>query len=1622
MTMLDTSGSYSGDAHPMLLAYNDSNQTKGIDEDKSKTLQRTKHPSGRVYITSGRSVKAVLARRTTIPSLSSPSSPESPSEVNKRPDFPVKPSSKTSKLFLTRSQSSEKNRTFSFSASTSPSGNRNQNAVHSPEELDNQREFVLNDEVFSWISSDESDKEPQYQRDSIGRPLPVSGLRNPSFQDDGSFNQYSDKNEVSSPLNIEDLKNQEVETLQDVEQVDIQQNGSVEQNEVQGWPLLSFINSDSIHGKSFPEFEGHQHPKRIPTQPRQIPSQPFRLGQPLADKLPPVAPQSAWHHQNIHSDPDVSNEYVAGLPLLKLKQDSRHAPGLHPVQQQGLQNKLMFNVEPRNDKGVYSSIWIPPLLHLDRPSGHYQAHGNANDFPHNSENVKDMSRPVESDKQSDYDSIWVPPLLHFDKQTKDNHESYVTKHLQNFWAKDKNIHSLKLRLRGKHPHEVDPVQHIDNKDEPPDKVSMPLLNVQRKLDSDESQTRRRRRQHHRVSPKDEDSSSLKSSSSCRSDTKIQPKQNGQKPNRRKLPKEPTKRPKESKKAKDEEKKEILIPFLKNETPSSTDITLSPSVESESQPEDVLNKVKSQRNLRKKGSYDHLLEGRQESYFPSSAEVHLKAVKGIQPKQVERVDAATMATEMKNAQTSIDFDRLVKPPENDESILILDQDGKAINDAISAYTTAKTGLDNAGKVLAPDIFFNLRFERTSESQATSPDTGASQSGRNFISVVDLEGSRLLDDIPIRKQPAPEIIQHPRSQEPSIASVHYSALRNREREPSLTSPREVPEVDSPTGPDPLTKELLAARKRLNKEQFLKIKAISDEEREGYKKRMNIQLMEMDEQLKVIDEMSRQMEEDLQGTNKLMKNVETITDFLTPQQPQKKVQILDAFSDDEKKEKQDDKQRIQLLPENRQNDKPEMHWLPGDEKESDMQGILPQDKEPTVEEIHEGQERNVTGTDEEKKDDLAISKMDTTLDDTLGISGISGVSDIIAEVIVDGDLNATALGISKEQRKAARQRIQRQKINIDKEVEDLDFTSLDSKQIRELLKTPREDDDEKEPWPSTVQPSKRTEQQQKKLKEWTKKKREKAIADYRNKLGELREMEKTPFKAQNTESLKELQKAEVERQSKRNTKKEEDYDERVKHAKSLMDQILVEQTQLKTVTDKPPEVRVKKVPPKPFAKPTRAASQSKQLSKRTERLKNVRPEIYEDDRRNSRIDPEYYLKLRESFERGVPLRSSSTNEGITKRKSSLQMILEKKRLEELGKLSDLSSSGDDLDLSFENDKESQVHTPSADDAPVMYKPKPFTALVKVQRPAVTRKGHDVPRTAKTYTEMLQDLKKENINPSNKNQSIRSQQRLYGTKRLPGSSKLRGQQSPRHSKPYTQRLQEMKKMSNRPAGMRSRTPIKPPASGLTETVTLGETRRQQVERRGLKAEGKPRVSTPYTERLLQLSGTYTASEAVVSPQPKLGLPYRPKEKLCSTYVNRLKQASEGATKIPYQAVYEPVPRGTYQAYKAPPLRTPSPRHHPYRERRSYDLEDQSVSEASPWSLSDSVKRILGEDDSMAGISASLYPSDDELGDVNLDDQYSEYTLSVNIKELEEIASVGSGSILSFEWDAIDKMVAGVK
>ncbi|KAJ8040285.1 hypothetical protein HOLleu_14525 [Holothuria leucospilota] len=80
---------------------------------------------------------------------------------------------------------------------------------------------------------------------------------------------------------------------------------------------------------------------------------------------------------------------------------------------------------------------------------------------------------------------------------------------------------------------------------------------------------------------------------------------------------------------------------------------------------------------------------------------------------------------------------------------------------------------------------------------------------------------------------------------------------------------------------------------------------------------------------------------------------------------------------------------------------------------------------------------------------------------------------------------------------------------------------------------------------------------------------------------------------------------------------------------------------------------------------------------------------------------------------------------------------------------------------------------------------------------------------------------------------------------------------------------------------------------------------------------------------------------------------------------------------------------------------------------DEMDISDISSWSVSDDVKRILYQDANSDMSSAS---------DKNDFSEQDSYLSAVDVTELENRLSIGSGSSLSINWNEVDEMVATVK
>ncbi|XP_067885187.1 ciliogenesis and planar polarity effector 1 isoform X3 [Heterodontus francisci] len=148
---------------------------------------------------------------------------------------------------------------------------------------------------------------------------------------------------------------------------------------------------------------------------------------------------------------------------------------------------------------------------------------------------------------------------------------------------------------------------------------------------------------------------------------------------------------------------------------------------------------------------------------------------------------------------------------------------------------------------------------------------------------------------------------------------------------------------------------------------------------------------------------------------------------------------------------------------------------------------------------------------------SEMASSTDECLHLSGLSGISDIIADLFNEGKLSTKGLGLSEEQ-------------------------------IKKLSRCSK--------------PPKRSEQEQKEIREWMKRKRQQRVETYRQHREELRRNERAPYlpkEKQKKFTNKEIKETQKQSEMKKRVTLAENREQRTRAALSLMNEMLCDTIQL-------------------------------------------------------------------------------------------------------------------------------------------------------------------------------------------------------------------------------------------------------------------------------------------------------------------------------------------------------------------------------------------------------------------------------------------------------------------------------
>ncbi|XP_066289689.1 ciliogenesis and planar polarity effector 1-like [Branchiostoma lanceolatum] len=984
-----------------------------------------------------------------------------------------------------------------------------------------------------------------------------------------------------------------------------------------------------------------------------------------------------------------------------------------------------------------------------------------------------------------------------------------------------------------------------------------------------------------------------------------------------------------------------------------------------------------------GTFDEYLE--YQTVVPTPAQIHYDAVVNKKAKPIMKT--ADTQTDKPDKDEGLDAQTVQTEPERERrkpqptaeketnTVIVVSRDVYSAEQAVSQYAASGMDVSRGGPGLPPDIFFNIRFGREA-AQAANSGAGLAPSQMQdqevqtpaFLNVVDIDNS-LLKDLKPTKQPRQRqrtppdtgetVEEHRRSPAPGLpddatpADLHY-------RLAGLTNSIKPAEVDDegnirepPVG-DSLTVDLLSSTTGESPVNLAKIRRNTAGVRAKSRERLADKLTEMGRQLDAIDQMANNMEDDFKNTRLLVNTIDNLGEAIHPEEEE-------AFA-------RRPRGRGQQYDSRHDNSIPPVI----DEDEERIE--RPVREKPLPSPIIE-EEEDVDKEDEADRQDrvpiAAPKQADRDLERLLDMTGLSGVSDIIAEVFADGGLREEDLGLSLTGADLTRDSMLPS--------EPFASTQLSVDTLQDVF-SPRAQD-------TSRQEEDRRAKKRKEVQKWMLEKRTERRSEYLKQLEELRSTEHRPYKpAQDSPkqgaTWKQIHQAEKEMEDRRKALLQENMSERVKQAYDLMGDIVIDTPELPASSLPPPSVRKKK-PARPGSSARGSSPLRRGLPKsstpipRSQRMQDIGFDVDEYD-----IDDDLIEEL---------LQDSGEVQGE---------MLKTYKVRDVSKIGEHAQGG--------------------------RRPKPFTKLVRQQRPEAVR--NQPTGKPKTYAEKLGDSDASKI-PRPTFNKLKDKQRLYGTMRLPGTAKSREKTSPRLVKTYAQRLQELRRT---PGSAYSRPILTTKGDGAAGGGGVSRNRMQEVTRRGLPSEPKPReYASTYARYRANTSpnqrpGTGRRGGSV-SPRQPVGKRFEGPRHKSKTYSQQLQDISAAAPKGRPRLAYT----GTSsRGLKSPSMRTQTLRHAPYPDVYESVLED--ISEASTASLlrstSDDVRRILDEEDIFGDGGARPryrdYPDYDagSLYDVGDDILGDDYINSVDPDQLSQ-ASQSTGSILSnINWDEVEQLIATVE
>ncbi|XP_065511536.1 ciliogenesis and planar polarity effector 1 isoform X5 [Caloenas nicobarica] len=417
--------------------------------------------------------------------------------------------------------------------------------------------------------------------------------------------------------------------------------------------------------------------------------------------------------------------------------------------------------------------------------------------------------------------------------------------------------------------------------------------------------------------------------------------------------------------------------------------------------------------------------------------------------------------------------------------------------------------SAPEIPPPDRYLNLRLptevnERPLPSfLSDAPDL----SEREYISVIDIEDSDILNKLPMILESAEEIAtaqQNEMFEIPSTAKLHHKAASVTNAIP----PEELQKKDD---------HLVNVSSQVQKEDMKSDSArghiawniVHEDDRTKVtgKKYFSTKQQEMDIKLQTLQKVTEHMEEDFRNTKLLVKIIE---DF----EMAANLDLGDhpSFSEDARIIDDESEQYLRGVI---------FEDVTSDEKE-DLNLEYPAPSYTTLE-VHSSASaasasKFPSGKMSSSGSHIGRELCDTSVEDPLQITGLSGVTDIIGDLIIKGDVSPTELGFTKTQAK---------KIS----------------RVRD----------------SAVGHSQKTEKEKKEIQAWMKRKQKERMREYMKKLDEQRQREHSPFNLKNkvhcSLTSKDIKLFQKKKEEKDKALLSEHHSMRISQALSLMNEMLSE-----------------------------------------------------------------------------------------------------------------------------------------------------------------------------------------------------------------------------------------------------------------------------------------------------------------------------------------------------------------------------------------------------------------------------------------------------------------------------------